>query len=176
MPIDRTRTIRGALAGAVATGVWAAQMPVDKRVFGVAFDDVELLGKLFTRGRAWRTIGLAIHVQNGAVFGAVYANLVPSVPLPSWTLGPLAGLVENFASWPLMAVSERLHPARDELPRVSGSARALAQATWRHLVFGILLGELERRLNAEPDDEPEPWTHVISSNGHGNIDHAAALR
>jgi hypothetical protein len=176
MPIDRTRTIRGALAGAVATGVWAAQMPLDKRVFGIEFDDVELLGKAFTRGRAWRAIGLAIHLENGAVFGAVYANLAPSVPLPSWALGPLAGLIENFATWPLMAVSERIHPARNELPKVSGSARALAQATWRHLLFGIVLGELERRLNADPDDELEPWTHLISSNGHGNIDHAAALR
>ncbi|HWH10302.1 MAG TPA: hypothetical protein VG165_04180 [Solirubrobacteraceae bacterium] len=176
MPIDRTRTIRGALAGAVATGVWAAQMPLDKRIFGVGFDDVELLGKAFTRAPAWRAIGLAIHVQNGAVFGAVYANLAPSVPLPSWALGPLAGLVENFATWPLLAVSERIHPARDEIPRVSGSVRGLAQATWRHLVFGVVLGELERRLNAEPDDELEPWAHVISSNGHGNIEHAASLR
>jgi len=176
MPIDRTRTIRGALAGALACGAWAAQMPLDKRVFGVEFDDVELLGKAFTRRPAWRAIGLAIHLQNGAVFGAVYANLAPSVPLPSWALGPLAGLVENFATWPLMAVSERIHPARDELPRVSRSGWALAQATWRHLLFGVLLGELEHRLNAEPDAEPEPWAHVISSNGHGNIDHAAALR
>jgi hypothetical protein len=176
MPIDRTRTIRGALAGAMASGAWAAQMPVDKHVFGVGFDDVELLGKAFTRGRAWRPIGLAIHLQNGAVFGAIYANLAPSVPLPSWALGPLAGLIENFATWPLMAVSERIHPARDALPHVSGSGRGLAQATWRHLLFGVLLGELERRLNAEPPVEPEPWVHVISSNGHGNIDHAAALR
>jgi hypothetical protein len=117
-----------------------------------------------------------VHLQNGAAFGAVYANLAPSIPLPSWALGPLAGLVENFATWPLMAVSERIHPARDELPKVSGSARGLAQATWRHLLFGVLLGELERRLNADPHDEPEPWAHIISSNGHGNIEHAGVLR
>jgi len=176
MPIDRTRTIRGALAGAVACGVWAGQMPLDKRVFRVEFDDVELLGKACTRGRWWRPIGLAIHLENGALFGAVYANIAPTVPLPSWALGPLAGLIENFATWPLMAVSERIHPARDELPKVSGSGRGLAQATWRHLLFGVVLGELERRLNAEPDDDLEPWAHVISSNGHGNIEHAAALR
>jgi hypothetical protein len=176
MPIDRARTIRGALAGALASGVWAAQMPVDKLVFGLGFDDVELLGKAFTRGPAWRAIGLAIHVQNGAVFGALYANLAPSVPLPSWALGPVAGLIENFATWPLVAVSERIHPARDEIPKVSSSVRGLAQATWRHLLFGVVLGELDRRLNAEPDDELEPWAHIISSNGHGNIEHAATLR
>ena len=174
--IDRTQTFRGALAGAAAAAVWAAQTPLDKRVFGVAYDDVELLGKAFTRRRAWRAIGLAVHLQNGALFGAVYANVAPSVPLPSWSRGPLAGLIENFATWPLTAVSDRVHPARDDLPKLAGSGRALAQATWRHLLFGIVLGELERRLNAEARDEPEPWAHVISSNGHGNIEHAAVLR
>ena len=52
MAIDRGKTIRGALAGALAAGVWAAQMPLDKRVFASDFDDVELLGKAFTR-RSW---------------------------------------------------------------------------------------------------------------------------
>lgn len=176
MVIDRTRTLRGALAGAAAAAVWAAQSPLDKRVFGFAFDDVELLGKAVTRGPAWRAVGLAIHLQNGAVFGALYANLAPAVPLPSWSRGPLAALVENFATWPLTAATDRWHPARESLPKLSGSGRALAQATWRHLLFGVVLGELERRLNSEAQDEPEPWAHVISSNGHGNIEHAAVLR
>jgi hypothetical protein len=176
MVIDRTRTFRGALAGAAGAAVWAAQMPLDKRVFGVDFDDLEFLGKAFTRRRAWRPIGLAIHLQNGALFGALYANLAPEVPLPSWSRGPLAALIENFVAWPLTAVSDRVHPARDDMPRLAGSGRALAQATWRHLLFGVVLGELERRLNSEARDEPEPWAHVISSNGHGNIEHAAALR
>ena len=46
MALDRTRTLRGALAGAAAAAVWAAQQPLDKRVFGVDYDDVELLGTL----------------------------------------------------------------------------------------------------------------------------------
>ena len=57
MAIDRAQTVRGALAGAVAAGVWAAQQPLDKRVFGVDYDDTELLGKLVTRGPAWRPVG-----------------------------------------------------------------------------------------------------------------------
>ncbi len=175
MVIDRTRTFRGALAGAAAAAAWAIQMPLDKRVFGVPFDDVEFLGKAFTRRGAWRPIGIAVHLQNGALFGALYANLAPVVPLPSWSRGPVAALAENFASWPLTALSDRLHPAREELPKLAGSGRALAQATWRHLLFGVVLGELERRLNSEALEEPEPWAHVISSNGHGNIEHAAAL-
>ena len=37
-------------AGAVGAAVWAAQQPLDKRVFGCDYDDVELLGKPVTRG------------------------------------------------------------------------------------------------------------------------------
>jgi hypothetical protein len=33
--LDREIASRGALAGAVAAGVWAAQSPLDARVFGV---------------------------------------------------------------------------------------------------------------------------------------------
>jgi hypothetical protein len=39
-----------------------------------------------------------------------------------------------------------LHPARRELEPLTGNRRALAQATWRHLVFGAALGLLEPRL------------------------------
>ena len=44
------RSVRGAAAGAVGAAVWAAQEPLDKRVFDVDHSDVELLGKAVTRG------------------------------------------------------------------------------------------------------------------------------
>jgi hypothetical protein len=171
MGFDRAKTIRGALAGTLAAAVWAAQMPLDKRAFGSDFDDVELLGKAVTRKGAWPAAGWALHLQNGALFGALYANLAPRAPLPSWVRGPVAALGENFATWPLLAVSERLHPAREELPRAFASPRALAQSTWRHLLFGAVLGELERRLNA-PEPVPAPdYLQTASSNGHGRVEH-----
>lgn len=173
MAIDRVRTLRGALAGAVAAGVWAALQPLDKRVLGSRYDDVELLGRAVTRGRWWYPAGLALHLQNGAVFGAVYANLAPLAPAPAALRGPLAALAENLATWPLAGIADRLHPARADMPRLAGDRRAFAQATWRHLVFGVVLGELERRLNAEP--EPEPVTvpeETVSTNGHGSLEHA----
>jgi hypothetical protein len=174
MPIDRGKTIRGAFAGAVAAAVWAAQMPLDKRIFGSDFDDVELLGKALTRRGAWPAAGWALHLQNGAVFGALYANLAPRVPLPSWARGPAAALSENFATWPLVALADRLHPARAELPAAFASPRALAQSTWRHLLFGAVLGEIERRLNAPEEIEPPDYLRSVSSNGHGRLEHLAA--
>ena len=171
MQIDRAQTLRGALVGAVAAGVWAAQQPLDQRVFGVAYDDTELLGKLVTRGPAWRPIGLAMHVANGALFGAAYANVAPRLPLPSWARGPAAGLAENFATWPGTTLVDTLHPARKDFPKLFASPRALAQATWRHLLFGTVLGELERRFNAPRDADVPDYDHVVSSNGHGSIEH-----
>jgi hypothetical protein len=174
MPIDRTQTIRGAVAGALAAGAWAAQTPLDKRVFGEDYDDAELLGKAVTRGPGWLPIGIALHVANGAAFGAAYANVARRVPLPSWTRGPLAALLQNFAFWPLAAVSDRTHPARKDLPRLWGNPRALAQSTWRHLLFGLVLGELERRLNADDEVVLPDYTEALSSNGHGSLESAAS--
>lgn len=175
MPLDRDRTLRGALAGAAAAAVWAAQQPLDKRAFGVRYDDTEFLGKLVTRNAAWPLAGTALHVANGAAFGAAYAQLAPRLPLPVWARGPAVALAENFALWPLTAVSDRLHPARAEMPRLAGNRKALAQATWRHLLFGLVLGELERRLNPPQDEEVPSFEHVVSQNGHGDIAHAAGI-
>src|SRR3954452_16750828 len=172
MPFARARAGRGALAGAVAAGVWAAQQPLDMRVFGVPYDETELLGKAVTRGAAWPAAGLVLHLTNGAVFGAVYAGVARRVPLPPWARGPAAGLGEHLASWPLVLLTDRVHPARDELPTLGTSAAAFAQATWRHLLFGAILGELERRLNDAAGDGTTAYAHVVSTNGHGNIEHA----
>jgi hypothetical protein len=173
MGIDYGKTLRGAIAGALAAGVWGAQIPFDKRVFGSDFDDIALLGKGLTRGDAWPIAGWALHMQNGALFGALYANLAPRMPLPSWARGPVAASAENLLTWPLTAVTDRLHPARKELPTLFTNPRAFVQSTWRHLLFGVLLGELERRLNAQEPAVASP-SHVptASTNGHGTLAHA----
>jgi hypothetical protein len=41
------------------------------------------------------------------------------------------------------------------------------------LWFGIVLGELEGRLNPARPDIPT-FEHVVSSNGHGKIEHVAS--
>jgi hypothetical protein len=170
--VNFERTMTGAVAGAVAAAVWAAEQPLDKRLFRSDYDDVELLGKLVTRGSDWPLAGLALHVQNGALFGAAYAHAKPFLPGPPLARAVIAGMVENFAFWPLGRLVDRYHPARDELEPFQGNARALAQATWRHLIFAVVLGALEERLSARLDGEPPPIP--ASSNGHGNIEAAVA--
>jgi hypothetical protein len=173
--IDRTRTLRGAVCGAVAAAVWAVQQPLDKLAFRSRYDDVELLGKAVTRGDGWYPIGLAWHMENGALFGALYANLAPVLPLPPTLRGPAVALVEHTALWPLTSLGDRLHPARRELPALAGNRRAFTQGLWRHLLFGAVLGELERRLNAEPEPVPPPAGADYSSNGHGRIEHTVSV-
>ena len=132
----------------------------------------QLLGKLVTRGPGWPAAGAALHVANGALFGAVYAQVRPFLPGPPVVRGLLAGMVEHFGLWPLAAFADRLHPARDELPVLTGNRLALAQATWRHAVFGVVLGLLEARLNAERHAEPPGFE--LSSNGYGDFEGAMA--
>jgi hypothetical protein len=172
MPIDRAQTARGALAGAVAAAVWAAQQPLDMRLLGARHDDTELLGKAVTRRRGWRAAGIAMHVANGALFGALYSQAAPRMPLPSWARGPAAALAEHLVSWPLTVLAQRLHPAAGELPPLAGTARAFAQATWRHLLFGVVLGELERRLNAPEQPDLRTVEEIASTNGHGDLEAA----
>lgn len=143
----RQTSLRGGVAGAVATVVMTLEQPLDKRLFNSKYDDVEILGKLFTRGNYWRPIGFALHVQNGAIFGVAYTRLKSSLPGPAVLRGLLVGLVEHVAAWPLTVVFDRYHPARKELPKLAANPRAFGQATIRHAVFGVVLGLLEDGLN-----------------------------
>ena len=172
--LDRTRTLRGAVSGAVAAAVWALQQPLDKVAFSSHYDDVELLGKAITRDAGWLPIGFGTHMANGALFGAVYANIAPALPVAPILRGPLVALSEHFALWPLVTLTDRLHPARVDLPTLRGNRVAFLQAAWRHLLFGFILGELERRINAEPEPEPPEPETPYSSNGHGSLEHAVS--
>jgi hypothetical protein len=160
------------VSGAIAAAVWAIAQPLDKLLFGSRYDDVELLGRAVVSGDGWYPAGLALHMGNGAAFGALYSYVAPVLPLPSSLRGPTLALSEHLVIWPLTVASDRFHPAREQLPDLGGNRRAFAQATFRHLLFGVVLGELERRLNATPEAAPPLTEAEISSNGHGSLEHA----
>jgi hypothetical protein len=166
------RSLNGAIAGGIAAAVWAAQQPLDQRVFGCDHDDVELLGKAITRGSAWPAVGLALHVQNGAAFGAAYASVRPLLPGPPLAWALAASMIENFTTWPLARLVDDHHPARSGLTQLAGNRRALAQTTWRHFLFGAVMGIVEARLNDRSAEEPPPTAVPVESNGHGSIEDA----
>jgi hypothetical protein len=168
-----SRSLRGAVSGAVAAVIWAIQQPLDKTLFASRYDDVEVLGRAVRNGSGWYPVGLALHTQNGALFGAMYANVAPALPIAPVLRGPAVAMTELVATWPLAALSDRFHPARDQLPALYRSRRAFAQAAWRHLLFGLILGELERRLSAGGGVLHGPAPDY-ASNGHGSLDRAVS--
>lgn len=124
--------------------VWGLQEPLDRRVFRCDYSDVALLGKAVTRGPGWWPAGLALHAFNGAVFGVVYDELRGRVPVGPRRLAVGMALGEHLALYSLGWFIDRYHPARGEpgVPKLMGNRRAFAQATWRHALFGVVLGRV----------------------------------
>jgi hypothetical protein len=141
-----TSRARAAAAGAAAATVWGLLEPLDQRAFRCEYSDIALLGKAVTRGPGWRPLGFAIHAVNGAVFGLAYDRLRRSSSAGPRRLAVGMALGEHLAFYPLNALVDRFHPARGEpgLPPLLTNPRAFAQATWRHLLFGVLLGSWAR--------------------------------
>jgi hypothetical protein len=119
--------LRAGTAGAFAAIVWGLQEPLDRRVFRCAYSDVELLGL----GR--RSVGFVVHAANGVLFGLAFDAVRQRVDVEQTRLAVALALAEHIALWPLMAVVDR------ELVR---SPRAFAQSTYRHALFGVILGRL----------------------------------
>jgi hypothetical protein len=127
----------------VAALVWGALEPVDRRLFRHDYSDIAVLGKAFTRGPGWGPLGFAIHALNGAVFGFVYHEVSRRTPRDPRRLALELALLEHVALFPTGYFVDRHHPARGE-PGVAQllHRRAFRQATFRHAVFGLVLGRL----------------------------------
>ena len=136
--------LRSAAAGAVAAAVWALQEPFDQRLLGCDYSDVAVLGKGLTRGGNWRSVGLTAHAVNGAIFGLAFHEARRRIPIGPRKLALGMALAEHVSLYPLCYFIDRYHPARGEpgVPPLLRSPRAFAQATWRHAVFGTVLGRL----------------------------------
>jgi hypothetical protein len=136
--------LHAALAGAAAAAVWGLVEPVDQRLFRFPYSDIAILGLLVTRGPHWRAAGWALHVVNGAMAGIVVWALYEWVGGNAFLLAIAFAMVEHVVTYPLTLLTDRFHPARGapQLPPMARSGRAFAQATFRHLLFGVVLGVL----------------------------------
>jgi hypothetical protein len=141
---------RAAAAGAMAAVVWGLQEPLDQRLFRCDYSDIAVLGKAVTRGPGWRVAGFALHAVNGAIFGLAFHELRRSVPVEPRRLAVRAALGEHLSFYPLCYFIDRHHPARGEpgVPPLLTNPRAFAQATWRHALFGLVLGRLTQRFSS----------------------------
>jgi hypothetical protein len=119
--------VRAAAAGSLAAVVWGLQEPLDQRVFGCDYSDVLFLG----RGR--RSLGFVVHAANGALFGVAFGAVRRRVDVDQRRLALGLALVEHLALWPFISLVDR---------SLVTSPRAFAQATYRHALFGLILGRL----------------------------------
>jgi hypothetical protein len=131
-------------AGSAAATLWGILEPLDQRLFRCDYSDIALLGKAVTRGPHWRAAGFALHALNGAVFGLVFDEVRHRLEVDQRRLALSMALAEHLALYPTSFFIDRYHPARGErgIPPLLTNSRAFAQATWRHVVFGFVLGRL----------------------------------
>jgi hypothetical protein len=127
-----------------AATVWGLLEPVDQRLLRCDYSDIAVLGKAVTRGPHWRLAGFALHAANGAVFGLAYEELRRRLPTNPRRLAVGTALLEHLTLYPLCYFIDRYHPARGEpgIPPLLSNPRAFLQATWRHTLFGAVLGRL----------------------------------
>ena len=136
------RAARGAAAGAAAAAVWSALEPLAARALGTTYTDVRLLGRL-AAPRRWAVAGTAVHLANGAAFGALFglAGRGGMRDGVAWTG------VETLATWPGMALMDRIHPDRRSghwPDPLLTDRRVFAQEVVMHAVFGTVLGAMTR--------------------------------
>jgi hypothetical protein len=135
--------VKGAAAGVVAAGAWAACEPALRRLVDTPYSDVRLLGRLVSRNRGWRAIGVTLHLANGAAFGAAFER----AGLSGVKAGVTAAQLENLVLWPAFAVMDEIHPDRREgnWPRLLTNRRIMLHEVVAHGLFGAVLGKLVRR-------------------------------
>jgi len=107
--------------------IWGLQEPLDRRVFGCDYSDVLFLG----RGR--RSVGFVVHALNGALFGLGFDIVRQRVDVDERRLAVTLALAEHMVLWPFIGLVDR---------RLVASPNAFAQATYRHALFGVILGRL----------------------------------
>jgi hypothetical protein len=138
--MSAARTLRVALAGAAAAGVWVAVEPALRRVTGGRHTQVRLLGGVVAPRGPWREIGLGMHLANGAMFGLAFDRL----GLRGAGRGAFAAEAENALLWPLAGLVDRIHPdvRSGAWPPLARSRSEFAQEVLGHAVFGSIMGAL----------------------------------
>lgn len=140
--------VRAAIAGTLASAVYAGEMYLDIAVTGSRFDDVQLVESAI-RGQTSRVpvVGMAIHLLNGAALGEVYAVIAERLlPGPRWVKGLIFGELFLLAAWPTVPLIDRYHPLikAGKMPRLTQRI-TFAQNVARHTAFGLALGLLYGR-------------------------------
>lgn len=144
-----TRAISGAVAGVVGGVAHAMVNEVDRKILNHEADDLILLGGVFTDdSQLARKIGICMHLNFAAMFGAAFAMLLrPQNDRDALRKGIGFALAENFTLFPLGILVDKYHPyVRSGMSDPFFHPTSLVQATLRHLALGAGIGASYSRL------------------------------
>jgi hypothetical protein len=149
MKQSTANTKRALLAGIAAGNSYLASAWVDSKLSSHPFNDVKLVGQMFTtRSPMWQVQGLAGHYGFSLFLALTYARwFYKRLPGPRWLRGLTFLQLENTLLYALaLAVGfDKLHAGirRRELPPL-GNLKTFNGQVVRHMAFGLALGVLYR--------------------------------
>lgn len=133
------------LTAFAAGNAYLASMWLDNKLSSHHFNDLKLVGQIFTtKSPAWIIIGLANHFSFSVVVTLVYAKWAyKRLPGPPWLKGILFLQIENTLLYPGAALLEPRHAGMKsgEVPTLFSWKSFWGQVV-RHVAFGAALGLL----------------------------------
>lgn len=152
--VDVERAVGAGLAAGTA---FLATTYLDSKLSSYPFNDLKLVGQVFTtRSPFWQIQGLIGHYGFSVFMALLYARYARRLlPGPGWLKGLLFLMIENNGLYPLAPLLDRIHAGRrkGEIPALA-TWKSYAGQTWRHVAFGLALGALYR--NAKRGSETRP--------------------
>jgi hypothetical protein len=141
----RRKQLAAIAAGGAAAGlIWRRSEPTLQRIFGHPYSDPELLTAFAAKGRPPAALDYGVQAGGGALFALAFARC------GGRTIGQLLAVLaaEQAALVALFPLLDRLHPAvrNGRWPPLRGNPRAIAVSAGGHLVYGLLLGPVARRV------------------------------
>jgi hypothetical protein len=138
-------TWRAAVAGVAAGTAYLAVMWVDNRLSSHPFNDLKLVGQVFTTRRPWWVVqGVVGHYTFSVAMAVTYARIVyPQLPGPRVIKGIAFLNIENALLYPIAFIADRTHAGvrGGEIPPLLSRKTFLGQVV-RHTAFGAVLGIL----------------------------------
>jgi len=140
--VDVPRAIAAGIAGGTA---YLGTMWLDNRLSSHEFNDLKLVGQIFTTRRPWLMVqGLLGHYFVSIVVALFYSRFIyHRVPGPGVLKGILFLNAENISFYPGALLVDRLHAGirSGQLPPLLNMKTFLGQVV-RHIAFGAVLGLL----------------------------------
>ena len=134
---------RAVVAGLAAGTAYLAAMWADNKLSSQRFDDLKLVGQVFTtRAPAWVIQGLLVHYGFSVAIALLYASWgARRMPGPPWLKGVLFMQLENAILYPGAALVMPIHAGVKSGQVPSMFERKVIQGQLlRHLAFGLALG------------------------------------